>query len=120
VLAIYAAGWREGLPAITAHRYGKGTVIYVGASLRGESLSALIAHLCAETGISGLCETPVGLRVYRRVGPDEQLWFALNYSEGELSFTPPGAWLDLLSGETCAGEVRVGPLDVRILVRDER
>jgi beta-galactosidase len=118
VLASYASGWREDLPAITAHRFGKGQVIYVGASLRGESLHALVAHLCAETGVSGLCETPTGLHVYQRVGPDERLWFALNYTEGELSFTPPGTWLDVLSGETCAGEVRVAPLDLRILARD--
>jgi beta-galactosidase len=115
VLATYAAGWRKGLPAITAHRYGQGTVLYVGASLRGESMSALVAHLCADTGSAGLCETPAGLRVYQRVGPDERLWFALNYTEDELSFTPPGAWQDILSGETLGGEVQVGPLDVRIL-----
>ena len=120
VLATYAGGWREGLPAITAHRFGKGRVIYVGASLRGESLSALVTHLCAETGVSGLCETPAGLHVYQRVGPDERLWFALNYTEEELSFTPPGTWLDVLSGETCAGEIRVAPLDLRILARDTR
>ena len=118
VWATYAAGWREGLPAITAHRYGAGAVIYVGASLRGASLAALVAHLCAETGVSGLCETPDGLRVYRRVGPEETLWFALNYTEEALCFSPPGTWQDLLSGETLTGEVRVEPLDVRILARE--
>ncbi len=118
VLATYADGWRKGLPAITAHRFGKGQVIYVGASLRGASLSALVAHLCAEVGVAGLCETPAGLHVYQRVGPDECLWFALNYTEEELSFTPPGTWLDVLSGETYTGEIRVAPLDLRILAKD--
>jgi beta-galactosidase len=118
VLATYAGGWREGLPAVTAHSYGKGTVIYVGASLRGASLSALVAYLCAETGVSGLCETPPGLHVYRRVGPDERLWFAVNYTEEALSFALPGRWVDLLSGETCAGETLVAPLDLRILASD--
>jgi beta-galactosidase len=120
VLATYGGGWRKGLPAITAHRYGGavGTVVYVGASLRGESLSALIAYLCAGTGVSGLCETPAGLHVYQRVGPDERLWFALNDTEEALSFTPPGTWADALSGEACAGEIRVGPLDLRILASE--
>jgi beta-galactosidase len=120
VWATYAAGWRDGLPAITAHRYGDagGAVVYVGASLRGPSMAALVSHMCAQTGISGLCDTPDGLRVYRRVGPDETLWFALNYTERALSFTPPGTWVDLLSGETLAGEIRVGPLDVRMLAKD--
>ena len=117
VLATYAGGWRKGLPAITAHRFGKGRVIYVGASLRGESLRALVAYLCAETGVEGLCETPAGLHVYRRVGPDEQVWFALNYTEKTLSFTLPGTWVDVLSGETCAGEVQVSPVDLRILAQ---
>lgn len=81
-------------------------------------MSALVTHLCTEAGVSGLCETPAGLHVYQRVGPDERLWFALNYTEKELSFTPPGTWLDVLSGETCAGEIRVAPLDVRILAMD--
>ncbi|MFN2286404.1 MAG: beta-galactosidase trimerization domain-containing protein, partial [Anaerolineae bacterium] len=118
VLATYASGWREDRPAITAHRFGKGQVIYVGASLRGESLSALITYLCTETGVSNLCETPAGLHVYQRIGPDERLWFALNYTEEALSFTPPGTWLDMLSGETCTGKIEVAPLDLRILAQD--
>ena len=117
-----AAAGARAVPAITAHRFGKGRVIYVGTSLRGESLSALVAYLCAETGVSNLCETPAGLHVYQRVGYqrvglDERLWFALNFTEEALSFTPSGTWLDILSGETCAGEIRVAPLDVRILAQ---
>ena len=109
VLATYAGGWREGLPAITAHRYGKGTVIYVGTSLRGESLSALVTHLCAETAVSGLCETPAGLHVYQRVGPDERLWFALNYTEQELSFALPGDWLDAIFNKNSVCTRRARP-----------
>ncbi len=119
VLAIYASGWRTDLPAITAHRFGKGQIIYVGTSLRGEGLAALVTYLCAETEVAGLCETPAGLHVYQRVGPDERLWFALNYTEKELSLTPPGVWLDILSGETHSGEIRVAPLDLRILAADD-
>lgn len=118
VLATYGSGWREDLPAITSHRFGKGHVIYVGTSLRGESLSALVTHMCTQSGVSGLCEAPEGLHVYQRVGPDERLWFALNFTEEELSFAPPGTWLDILSGETCAADIRVAPLDVRILAGD--
>ncbi len=115
VLATYAGGWRKGLPAITVHPYGKGRVVYVGTSLRGRGLQALITWLCGETGISGLCQTPPGLHVYQRVGAGERLWFALNYTDRVLSFTPPGTWLDLLSGETCTGETAVAPLDLRLL-----
>jgi beta-galactosidase len=118
VLATYGGGWREDLPAITSRRFGKGRVIYVGTSLRGEGLSALVTHLCVQVGVSGLCEAPAGLHVYQRVGPDERLWFALNFTEEERKFAPPGTWLDVLSGETCAGEIRVAPLDVRILAGD--
>jgi beta-galactosidase len=120
VLATYAEGWREDLPAITAHRFGKGRVIYVGTSLRGEGVTALITYLRVKAGVAGLCETPAGLHVYQRVGPHERLWFALNYTEEALPFTPPGTWLDILSGETCAGEIQVAPLDVRILAGDTR
>ncbi|HEX2907768.1 MAG TPA: beta-galactosidase trimerization domain-containing protein, partial [Phototrophicaceae bacterium] len=115
VLATYGSGWRAGLPAITTHRFGKGRVIYIGTSLRGAGLAALVAYLRAETGVASLGETPPGLHVYQRVGADERLWFALNYTDEALTFTPPGDWLDLLSGETCAGEMRVAPLDLRIL-----
>jgi beta-galactosidase len=117
VLATYADGWREGRPAITVHRFGKGQVVYVGTSLRGESLSALVTYLRAEAEVSALCETPDGLHVYQRVGPDERLWFALNNTEEPLTFTPPGTWVDILSGEMCAGEIRVAPIDVRILAK---
>ena len=120
VLATYASGWRENLPAITTHRFGRGRVVYVGTSLRGAGLVALVNCLCAKAEVSGLCETPAGLHVYQRVGSDERLWFALNFTEDVLSFTPPGTWLDLLSGETCGGEVRVAPLDLRILAGNTR
>jgi beta-galactosidase len=120
VLATYKGGWRAGLPAITTHRFGKGRVIYVGTSLRGEGLIALVTYLRTETEVFGLCETPAGLHVYQRVGSDERLWFALNYTEDELSFTPPGTWEDILSGETCTGEIHVAPLDLRILAQDTR
>lgn len=118
VLATYDRGWRKGLPAITAQRFGKGLIVYVGTSLRGEGLSALITYLRGEAGVDHLCDTPEGLHVYQRVGPNERLWFALNYTEEPLSFTPPGTWVDILSGETCAGEVWVAPLDLRILAGD--
>ncbi len=80
----------------------------------------MVTYLRVKARVASLCETPAGLHVYQRVGPDERLWFALNYTEEELFFTPPGTWLDVLSGETCAGEIRVAPLDVRILVGDIR
>ncbi|HML20896.1 MAG TPA: beta-galactosidase [Aggregatilinea sp.] len=118
VLATYAGGWREGLPAITANRFGKGQVVYVGASLRGDSLIALITHLRGEAGAAGLCETPDGLHVYQRVGAGERLWFALNYTDEPLAFTLPGTWEDILHGDTCAGEVQVAPLDLRILAQE--
>lgn len=115
VLVTYAGGWRENFPAITVNRFGKGRVIYVGTSLRGEGLSALVTYLCVKAGVASLCETPVGLHVYQHVGPDERFWLALDYTEEALSFAPPGIWLDILSGEMCAGDVRVAPLDLRIL-----
>jgi len=118
VLAAYAGGWREGQPVITAHRYGKGRVFYIGTTLRGKGLLALVNYLCNEAGVSGLCDTPAGLHVYQRVGKDERLWFALNYTDEALSFTLPGIWLDILTEEICAGEVRVAPLDVSILAQD--
>jgi hypothetical protein len=88
-------------------------------------VAALVTYLCAEARVAALCETPTGLHVYQRVGADncladERLWFALNYTDEALSFTPPGTWLDILSGETCAGEIRVAPLDLRILAKDTK
>jgi beta-galactosidase len=118
VLAIYASGWRVDLPAITVNHFGKGQVIYVGSSLRGAGLSALITYLRNSSGVASLCETPEGLHLYQRVGPQERLWFALNFTEDELSFTAPGNWLDIMNGETCTKEIRVTPLGVRILAMD--
>jgi beta-galactosidase len=115
VLATYDAGWRKGLPAITVSRWGKGQVIYVGTSLRGESLEALVVYLCTEAGIANLCETSKGLHVYQRVGQETRLWFALNYTEETLSFALPGTWTDILTGETFSGEIPVGPVDLRVL-----
>jgi beta-galactosidase len=118
-LATYAGGWREDLPAITVNRWGKGTVIYVGTALRGESMAALIAAMCARAGIAPLTHAPPGLHVYQRVGPDARIWFVLNKTETTLSCTIPGKWRDALSGEVCVDACQVGPLDVRVLVEEE-
>jgi beta-galactosidase len=117
-LATYARGWREGRPAITVHRCGQGKVVYVGASLRGGAMAALVAALCAEAGVTPLCETPDGLHLYQRVGPDGRMWFALNFTSETLRFAPPGSWVDLLSGAVCAREIAVAPLDLRILLEE--
>jgi beta-galactosidase len=81
-------------------------------------MAALVAALCAEAGVAPLCETPPGLHVYQRVGPEGRVWFALNKTEGRLRFVLPGAWTDALSGEACAGALEVAPLDVRVLVEE--
>jgi beta-galactosidase len=113
VLATYDAGWLKGWPAIAVHEYGRGKVVYVGTLLRGASLRALVAWLCAEAGVSPVMETPPGVRAYERAGEDVRLLFLINEGEEEQEVALSAGWQDAWTGEPCAGAT-LGPAGVRL------
>jgi beta-galactosidase len=115
VLASYAAGWRKGLPVLTGSRAGQGQVFYLGSVIDGLAMDALVEYLCQQAGVAPGIATPPGVFAHIRSGEKERILFLLNENEEPASVWLPDGWHDIFSGEA-AGEVEIGPVDVRVLV----
>lgn len=115
-LATYAAGWQAGMPAITVNTYGKGKVIYVGTLLRGASLDAFVAWLCALAGLETGIETPDQVRAYERRSDDVRILFLLNFGEDKATVQLEEVWTDLFAGDQTQA-VTLEPAGVCVLER---
>jgi beta-galactosidase len=115
VLAIFAAGWRRGLPAITINRRGAGTVIYLGTILEGESLAAFVRYLRGLAGVEPLMTTPAGVVAHERVGDGLRLRFLLNKTDAPVTVALPPGWRDAFTGEPCAA-AEIPAVDMRLVM----
>ena len=114
------ATWKDrhlaGSPAITRHRLGKGSVIWVGTCLTRDVFKALLPTLIgfanAKPVIAGL---PAGCSVSQRVGPGRTLTFVTNHTSVPQTMQAPSG-TDLLTGEVrTAGTLTLEPYGVAIL-----
>ena len=103
VLATYTTGGYAGKAAITSHRFGKGTAIYVGAHLEPADLARVLGILMAEGGVKSRMQTPPGVEVATR-GSGKQTWtYVLNHTA-----EPQTVQMD-------SGAVMLEPYGVRVL-----
>jgi beta-galactosidase len=108
-----------GLPAVTANRYGGGTVYYVCARTEEPFLDFFYRGLCEKHGLSSCVswEIPAGVSVRGRGGTV----FVMNFNSVETSVFPGGnAYRDLLSGKTTCGTIVLPPYGAVILKKQER
>lgn len=96
VLATFAEGHLRGMPAVTCHRYGRGSARYLGAVLSDDALSSLLHAALRDAGVTGALgdtATPDDLEVVRR----GDALFLLNHAQTTRSVPIPGIHLDLLT-----------------------
>lgn len=111
-------GWLDDQAAVAVHQYGKGIVFYIGAYLDEFSQQALINHILLTAGISSI-KTPSGIEVRTRVRTNgEELFFVLNHTRAEQTFSWPWPGVELLSGQVRTGEVKLAPYGVAILSKN--
>jgi len=85
VWATYADGYYNGRPAVTSHRFGKGSVTYVGVDTSdGEMEAAVLKKLYARLGI-GVMDLPYGVMLEYRNG----FGIVMNYSDKSYDFILP-------------------------------
>ncbi|MCY2931097.1 MAG: beta-galactosidase, partial [Planctomycetota bacterium] len=104
VLARYGPsnGWLDGQPAVTVHRYGKGTVTFVGAYLDEASQKALMNAAAAAAGVGPVMPTPPGVTACRRVSPSGREIVILGNHTRSLQRVPlPWAAREHLAGRDC-------------------
>jgi beta-galactosidase len=107
VIAEFDRGALKGKPAVTRHRFGKGTSTYVGTILEDKAMGSLLRTAWTDAGVTRV-EMPAGVEVVRRHGADRSFLFVMNHHDAEVQVqTGPG--VDLITGE------KVGPNGLRLL-----
>ena len=80
-LATYLDDWLAGAPAVTEHRFGQGSAIYVGTRLDEAGTAWVVDRAIRTAGVEGAPDAPVGVEIVRRVGETRTWTFVLNHSE---------------------------------------
>ncbi|WP_249714477.1 beta-galactosidase [Rhizomonospora bruguierae] len=109
----YLDGPAAGLPAVTRHRYGRGTAWYVSTRLSGTDLDGVLARAYADAGVVPPAGVPDAVELVRRRGQGVEYLIAINH--GECDARLPGAGLEMTTGTTVAGHLVVPAGEVRVL-----
>lgn len=107
VLAVYDSDYYKGMPALTANKFGKGSVYYLAANGSDGLLADLYSTLAGTLGLSRATgvKLPDGVAARRRAGSNgEEFLFVMNFNSEPVSFFVDSPCEDLESGEAVAGE----------------
>lgn len=111
-LAEYADDFYAGSPALTLNHFGEGRAFYHAARLDEAALDAFygaIIERCDLKTALGAC-LPEGVLVQRRTGSESEYLFVQNFtSEARIVRLSGGAQVDLLSGESLSGSLKLEP-----------
>ncbi|GAC1475453.1 MAG: beta-galactosidase [Candidatus Dormibacteraceae bacterium] len=107
VLATYGGGTLKGKPAVTRHRFGKGTAAYVSTVLDEKAMAVFLTSTWKLAGVASLADMPPGVETVRRQGGGRSFLFVLNHHDTE-TLVHPSQGVDLISGES------VGPAGLRL------
>ncbi|MEU0090991.1 beta-galactosidase [Kribbella sp. NPDC006257] len=108
----YADGPAAGGPAVTRHRFGKGTAWYISTRLAAADLAAVLQ----EAGLPKAApydDVPAEVELVRRLGPEHEYLIAINH--GDRAATLPGDGDELLTGASVVTEFAVPAGGVRVL-----
>jgi len=108
-------GWLDGQPAVVTRRHGSGRITYVGAWLDDATMKRLAKQWIAESGIPSVA-VPEGVELCRRVGPRGDVFICINHTPHPKTVELAVPVRDLLSGQTCRGQVALAGYGVAVLV----
>ncbi len=113
VLENYTSGPAASLPAITRNAYGRGTAWYVSTKLDGDDLTAVVLDTVRTAGLEPAAVPAEGLEVVIRSTETGSFTFLLNHADADAEY--PAAGLELLTGETVTGAIRIPAGAVRVI-----
>ncbi|MDF2937721.1 MAG: hypothetical protein K0Q90_3094 [Paenibacillaceae bacterium] len=105
-------GRAEGLPAITAHAYGRGMAYYTAFPAEGTVLDQLLRQLCKELEIPAGPVTPEGVAARRL---DEGRAVYVNLTEETVELELEGPAISLLSGCAYPCRLPLGPYGAELV-----
>lgn len=90
--AVYAKEFYEGSPAIVRHKYGKGTVYYIGTQMSPALADRFVEELVKTGALHARLETPEGVEVTSREKAGKAYHFVLNHTDRPQPFRAPEFW----------------------------
>lgn len=115
-LASFDSGYYRGGPAITRHKFGKGTAWYLGTQLEPAFYDDLIRIIAAETGLTCPYELPKLVEVIERHGDTASYRFLLNHQTHSVEITDARlAGFDLITQKELKVPIQLPAYGVAIL-----
>ncbi|WP_163581904.1 beta-galactosidase [Gracilibacillus saliphilus] len=117
-IATYKENWYQDKPAVTIHRYGQGSSIYVGTNPSGEYLDQLINGILQQLEVKAPLEAPKNVEIVERVANDKTFLFILNHNTDPVTVAleEGTVYQDCLQGKQVTQSITVQNTDVAILV----
>jgi beta-galactosidase len=116
VLATFASSELAGRPAITRHRFGDGTAIYLATMPDPAALARVIKDACTEAGIEPAAHVPQGVEAVRRHRQGKSILFLLNHRDVAVDVPIQEAGTNLVDGaEVHRGLMRLEPRGVAVI-----
>jgi beta-galactosidase len=117
VLAEYASGDLCGRAAVVENEFGSGRVVYIGTRLEPAALRDVLLGAVAGAGVArSVQDAPAFVEATVRTGSGADFLFLLNHSDtlaADVAVAADG--VDLLSGASVCGSVRLEPLAVAVI-----
>ncbi len=115
VLATYTEGDAAGKAAITRHRMGKGSAIYLGARLGPEVNVQVLGAIASAAGLKPPAQAQAGVEMTRRASGGKEWLVLLNHNVKEATVTLDRPYADVLAGRSVAGAFTLPSFGVAIL-----
>ena len=116
VLATFSGSHLDGRPAITRHRAGKGTAIYLATRPDPKTMARLLEMACASASIEASADAPGGVEAVRRTAGGRSFLFLLNHREVAVDVPISTAGVNLVDGSSVhPGLVHLGSRGVAVI-----
>ncbi|WP_312540741.1 beta-galactosidase [Enterococcus sp.] len=119
-LAHYTSNFYAGMPAVTKHAYGKGTVFYFGTRLDPASFDHIMNDVKETAGIEPILAEQTALEITRRQSESHDYYFLINFQSAPQTLpTRFAGKVDLLSGMTLEDKQQL-PQYSTCIIKEER
>lgn len=120
VIAWHTQDFYTQKPAATINAFEKGKVIYLGVMGDSHFYNAIARWLSGMAGVKPLMVTTAGVEVAERWQGEKRLLFVLNHLPEAQVISLVSPLVDLLSGQTFADHVTIGPREVLVLTDEQQ
>lgn len=114
IVATYDGEFYKGMPAITRHTYGEGTVYYLGCVIDRMGYRRLAENILEEKHIEYTVGLPVGVEVCCRKKEGRTYRFVFNNTDKEQIFLQAEPAMELVEDREEQGEIRLSPFQMKI------